>query len=607
MLVSIVAMKTSVRLIPSLLAIILLHPTLGLAQQVTGQDLDTVLARADKLLEEAKAAYEEGRSKSSVPSFVDAGFKLEDARIKYIVLQEIGSPEKQKIAGDRLRAVNQLAKLIHDGRVAISGAPAEQQAPKPPEAPPTPPPGEPATPRPVPPAKDPVDVTRRAAVPETAKQRDPEKLIKDLFKEQYAKRSQADHQVLAQLLLNEVSKNRNDLAVVWVLCREAQDQAVQAGDLPAAMKAIDTAAEVFDVDGMSMRNAALAAALKMVKTPEEGVGLVMASFKVIDELIANDQYDVADKLAASMLPPAKKSGNALVLGQLTTRAKDIVDAKALYQGMKSVLEKLAKAPDDPSANTEMGKFLCFVKGNWDLGLRFIVKGADLTLKPLAEKELATSGHSADLVALGDGWWDLGEKDKSPLRKSQMMTHAKALYEIALPEASGLLKSKIEKRLASETNSKVAGGMDELQIEYVAGEAPKALGIVVLRNLRDGACADAVQIGKPVIKTAGKLVTNCLYFNVADSWTPKGMIEITVTYLDQSGTVYIDYNEKDSQGQPKGIQACTPFAMTNTGAWKTFMAKLPSTGLNNLMHGADFRVVVNGPELSIQRISLKCSK
>ena len=68
------------------------------AQQVTGQDLDKVLDRADALLEEAKAAYAGAREKSSVEGFIDAGFKLEEARIKYIVLQELAAPEKQKIA-----------------------------------------------------------------------------------------------------------------------------------------------------------------------------------------------------------------------------------------------------------------------------------------------------------------------------------------------------------------------------------------------------------------------------------------------------------------------------------------------------------------------------
>src|SRR5580765_4319275 len=85
-------------------------------QRFGTQDIDKVLERADALLEEAKADYETAREKSSVSAFIDAGFKLEEARIKYIVVQEIGAPDKQKIVSDRMRAVNQLGKLIHDGK-----------------------------------------------------------------------------------------------------------------------------------------------------------------------------------------------------------------------------------------------------------------------------------------------------------------------------------------------------------------------------------------------------------------------------------------------------------------------------------------------------------
>src|SRR2546428_12652557 len=103
----------------------------GLTQQITNQDVDKILERADKLLDEAKVGYEEASAKSSVQTFIDAGFKLEEARIKYLVLQEIGSPDKQKVAADRLRAVNQLSKLIHDGKVAVGGTPAEPAPAKP--------------------------------------------------------------------------------------------------------------------------------------------------------------------------------------------------------------------------------------------------------------------------------------------------------------------------------------------------------------------------------------------------------------------------------------------------------------------------------------------
>jgi hypothetical protein len=165
---------------------------LSLVPQV---DVGKILEKADALLEEAKAGYEKARAENSAPTFVDAGFKLEEARIKYLVLQEVGSPEQQKTAADRMRAVNQLAKLIHDGKVAVSGAAVDSPSPPPPPAENKP--DAPVVPKPAAKPDAPqvgammVDVSRRSVVPDAARQKDAEKIIKDLFKDQYAKKTAA--------------------------------------------------------------------------------------------------------------------------------------------------------------------------------------------------------------------------------------------------------------------------------------------------------------------------------------------------------------------------------------------------------------------------------
>jgi hypothetical protein len=74
----------------------------------------------------------------------------------------------------------------------------------------------------------------------------------------------------------------------------------------------------------------------------------------------------------------------------SSRSKDVTEAKSRYQSMKNTLQTLARNPDEPAANLEMGQFLCFIKANWDLGLRFLAKGADPAMKALADEKLATS-------------------------------------------------------------------------------------------------------------------------------------------------------------------------------------------------------------------------
>jgi hypothetical protein len=415
----------------------------GMAQQVTGQDIDKILERADKLLDEAKAGYEDASSKGAVPGFIDAGFKLEEARIKYLVLQEIGSADKQKVAADRLRAVNQLSKLIHDGKVAVGGTPAEPAPVKSSEpGPEKKPPQDTAA------LKAPVDVSKRAPVPDANTQQQAERLVKDLFKDQYAKKAAPDRKVLARQLLEQAIKSRDDVAAQWVLYREAQDAAVQGVDAKAAVEAIESAARVYDIDPLPMKSQALMAIGKTAKAPEDLIALTEALLSLVDELVRADQFDSADKAAAAALQHARKSTDGGSAVRVAARAKDISEAKAQFQGLKKVLETLAKTPDDGDANTEMGRYLCLVKGSWDLGLRFLMRSSDAALKALADKEAALPTQSAERMNLADGWYDLGDKEKNQFRKIQLFIHSRALYESALDGATALARARMEKRLES---------------------------------------------------------------------------------------------------------------------------------------------------------------
>jgi hypothetical protein len=449
--------------ISRLLVPLLLLVSLGEAQQISPQDIDQLLERADKILEEAKIAYEDARTKSSAQAFVDAGFKLEEARIKYLVLQEIGASDKQKIAVDRMRTVNQLNKLIHDGKVAISGMAVD--APKEAAA-------NPATPKPEEPAKEAPKETpakgavpeikllpasiARLPVPEAAKLRETEKLVKELFKEQYSKKAPADRAALAKLLLEQARKTLDDPTAAWIMLRDAQEAASQVADVRLSVSAADETGRLFDVDPLALKNTVLTTAAKVAKTPEECAATAEALLKLVDEYIAVDLYEAADRSASAALLQARKSGDAGLSGRIATRAKEVAEAKSRFQSMKRVLETLARTPDDSGANSEMGQFLAFVKGNWDLGLRFLAKGSEATLKGLASKELAYPSQAAEQSAIADGWYELSEKEKSPLRKGQMLAHALSLYDGALARATGLVRTKIETRVADIDDARYPG-------------------------------------------------------------------------------------------------------------------------------------------------------
>src|SRR6185436_13953037 len=218
--------------------------------------------------------------------------------------------------------------------------------------------------------------------------------------------------------------------------------------------AVDETSRVFDVDGLSLKAAALTAAGKTAKTPTEFSALAEALLKLIDDLMSADQYDTADKAAVAALQHAKRTNEALQIRRATARAKDVADARAKFKTLGKTLQTLAQKPDDPAANDEVGQFHCFIKANWDIGLRFLSKSSDSELRTLAAREIA-SGDAADAVA--DGWWDLAQKERSPLRKTQILQHARSIYERVMPNALPLVRMKIEKRLA-EIGDPAGGGV-----------------------------------------------------------------------------------------------------------------------------------------------------
>ena len=114
--------------------------------------------------------------------------------------------------------------------------------------------------------------------------------------------------------------------------------------------------------------------------------------------------------------------------------------------MKAARVTLEKTPDDPEANLVVGKYLCFVKGDWDKGLPMLALGKDEALKALAKQELEGAASSTEQAKLGDGWWNLAEKQEGTAKK-QIQARAGYWYQKALPGLSGLMKDKVEKRLA----------------------------------------------------------------------------------------------------------------------------------------------------------------
>jgi hypothetical protein len=275
--------------------------------------------------------------------------------------------------------------------------------------------------------------------PEAAAQKETLKKVKDLFKDEYAKKSPADQLALARKLIQSGVESGDDLVTKFVLLKEARDLAVAAGDPEIAFRAAEETARAFAVDGPALKLAALAKI--PIKEPEAARAAARAYLALVADAVKAENFDAAGTAAQRAEALAKVAQDAVLAARAAELKAEAVSLKTEAARVKPLLEK--PGPNDAEA---IGRYLCFVKGDWDAGLPHLIAGAKPPLKTVAEKEALKPQDAAAQLEIVDLWWDAAQKEKSPWRKDKILSRARYWVDQAAPNASGLIKIRIQKRL-----------------------------------------------------------------------------------------------------------------------------------------------------------------
>jgi hypothetical protein len=285
----------------------------------------------------------------------------------------------------------------------------------------------------------------RLPVPSENAQLAAEKTVKEVFRADYALKTTSGQLALAKKLMQQGFETKDDVAIRFVLLREAADLASR-GDLETLTTSIEELCREYRIDSWALSGAVLVKAEAVLAKPEELRKLGEAHQKVARAALDQDQYDLAARSAQAAAAVAKKGKDAQGASRADAMIRAVAESKASSDKAKKAEQLLAANPQDPAANLTLGEYLCFTKGRWDTGLPCLAKAPEGELKALALRELGPPESVAALIQIADAWWDQVEKEKNAVRKEHLAIHSKSLYQKALPKTEGLLKFKLLQRL-----------------------------------------------------------------------------------------------------------------------------------------------------------------
>ncbi|HVR84819.1 MAG TPA: hypothetical protein VMU54_10950 [Planctomycetota bacterium] len=279
--------------------------------------------------------------------------------------------------------------------------------------------------------------------PEPSKEAQGEKLkiLKETFKAEYAKKTPADQQSLAQKLLALGLETQDDPVARFVMLREAREIAVTVGDVETALRAIDGTRLTFMIDAVALKMGVLTKSASLAKDPEVARAVARGYLAVVPEAVRVDDYDSAASAATRAEALSRGAQDPSLAARAGEVKRDVATMKEEYQKVKSDLDKVT--PADPEA---VGRYLCFVRGDWEKGLLTLSLGAKGALKSAVDKDLGKPREADPQAETGDGWYELAQKEKSGWKKNKILSRAQYWYEQAAATASGLTRVKVEKRL-----------------------------------------------------------------------------------------------------------------------------------------------------------------
>jgi hypothetical protein len=299
--------------------------------------------------------------------------------------------------------------------------------------------------------------TVKAPIPTGTTLADSTRLARSTYKDELlAARKPADKSALAAKILEVGNAEENNPGNKFALLMLAKTTAVEAGDADITFKAIEQLDGFFQIDTLAFKAQAAAELSSTNRSADTVRDFVVRLDGVINEALLADRYDIARQINTLAINTARSSSDLAALKLAAAHTQQVKDIEAAFNELKTVLPTLHDKPTDPDANLKVGRFRCFLKGDWESGTPMLALGSDATLRALAEREFEGPADTDSSVALGDGWWDLSDKEPGITAKAQIRKHAAKWYREVQPQLTGLSKAKVEKRLALIEDVVLAG-------------------------------------------------------------------------------------------------------------------------------------------------------
>lgn len=339
-------------------------------------------------------------------------------------------------------------------------------------------------------------------VPNEAQQRKSEAKIRDVFGRDFEQATTPDMRIaLADQLWEQSKQEKCDPIDGFVLRRLSYEQLAAADQVERSFEQIDETSDVYEIDPLATKAEILTALIAHstrsgVRNLSVNQDLSEMALRLAEEAGTKTQFDVASRLTKQATALARSTKDGKFIRDTAARVQKIERMKGRFAVVQKAIDALARDPNDPDANLTVGRWRCFGANNWDQGLPLLAKGSNAALAEVAKRDIAKPTEPNDQMSVGDGWWDIAANEQG-IVKSAAMARSVHWYDQALPNLSGLDRTKVQKHLEAANAEAASATSDSSEVPAAPAKNRGAIrkgnvalgnnGTIVTGDVRQGEC------------------------------------------------------------------------------------------------------------------------
>lgn len=287
---------------------------------------------------------------------------------------------------------------------------------------------------------------QRAPLPDAVAEHAAKKAAGEIYGGRFALAKTADEKTaLAEEIIAAGLKLQAGSADQYALLDVGREIAAGAGDAQIALSAARELAQRFDVLAVKLEADTLLLTARWARATPQRMALAEAAGEVIGKLVEAEKYGRAIRLCRAAQTSADRAREFRLARDFSGLLRELRTAEQQLEQYRDALAVLNDDPVEPEANFTAGRYLCFVRGDWERGVAMLALGSNEPLKAVAIMELQGAETAEEQAAIGDGWWDLAESREGREREV-LRLRAGSWYRPAAPQLAGLAGLRVNQRL-----------------------------------------------------------------------------------------------------------------------------------------------------------------